>query len=263
MGMTLKREPGYYGRPIEERQAWQQFGRRRFPNYDRFWQAFVTPLISPIAPYIRFTTDVSPEKRRIIRAHQIIFRLFGSIINDKPKNDRDVDWYDGYRFLTLLKRLNLICEYFEDLLLILLSISNDTHNGRQAGKRYVQRLNDRRANIKAMYIIEHPKVVVRASELKAAGEAFDLQVYLPIAKRIRAYRKTVQALESFNRSIEPFAPIPPITKADLLELENIRGSYNSVLELIFDQAYQLLAVINDIYGEQLIPLIKTSSKRLK
>lgn len=261
MSRALRREPGYFGRPIYERQAWQQFGRRRFPNYDRFWQAFVVPLIRPRPLYIMYREGVSLEQRRIIRDHQVIFRLFGSVLNDKPENNQDADWYDGYCFLSLLKRLNLIFDYFEDLLVILPAVGNDTHRGYEVAKQYVQRLNDRQAKIKA-HVIERLKLTVRASELKTIHKSYDLRAYDPIAKRIRTYRDTVQALESFNRSIEidPFAPIPPITKADLLALQSIRGSYNSARELIFDQAYQLLAVINDMYGKQLIPLVKNSPR---
>jgi hypothetical protein len=209
-----------------------------------------------------YLEGVSLEQRRIIRNHQIIFRLFGSILDDKSKKDQDADRYDGYHFLSLLKRLSMICEYFEDLLVILPAVGNDTHRGYRVAKQYVQRLNDRQAKIPA-YVIERPKLTVRASELKKIHKSYDLRAYDPIATQIRTYYEAVKELESFNRNIEIFAPIPPITDADLLELQNIRGSYNSARELITDQAYKLLAVINDIYGKQLIPLVKTAPKVAK
>lgn len=209
MSRTLRRKPGYYGRPLYERQAWKRFGRRRFPNYDSFWQAFVVPLIRPKPYYIKYLEDVTPEQRQIIRLHQRIFRLFYSVYVSKPYSHEPADWFEGRHFLSRLYRLTTICDHFEELLL-LISISPKTTK------------------------------------------------YQAVAEQISSYYKATKALKSFTADfpMTVYDPTPSLTEDDAAELKKILGDYGSVHELITDQADKLLVIINDIYGDRLVPLVE-------
>ena len=269
MSKTLLREPGYYGRPLLERQAWQLYGKAKFPNYDRFWQAFVVPRIRPTAPYIKFLGDVSHVERRIIRLHQVIFRLFNNVYDYKPYTGYRAEWHEEGNFLFSLNALSSICDDVEELILLLLAVSGKALEQQASAKQYVLRLYDRRAKIVAMHVPgkryslsdlpkDPPPVTILPSELKLIRTAYDLHDYSPVAKQIRAYRKAVDTLDTFNidRFMPSHDPLRPITEADAAALQSILGNYSSMHELVVDQADQLLPVIDDLYGKQLISLIK-------
>ena len=269
MSITLLREPGYYGRPLFERQAWQLYGKAKFPNYDRFWQAYVVPRIRPTPPYIKFLDNVTFEERQIIRLHQIIFHRLSNIYDRKPLKNQPTELQKGRRLLFTLDKLNSICDILEKLLLILLASSNETSKENSVAKQYVRRLCDRQARIEAthppgkLYSLDNippypPDVTILLGELKAIHNTYDLQAFSLVAKQIRSDCKIAGSLKSFHANgWMPFQnPIHSITEADRTALQSILGDHDSAHEFVVSQSDQLLATINDLYGKQLLPRVQ-------
>src|ERR1039457_4109468 len=147
MSITVFREPGYYGRPHFERQAWPLFGEQKFSNYERFWQAFVPQRINPITLYIKFLPEISSEERRIIKLNYSILRIFYHIYDYKPSTGMLADWHERGKLIFSLNRLETICDKVDWLLFFVLVVTGELGEQHPVRKGYKQRVAERKANI--------------------------------------------------------------------------------------------------------------------
>jgi hypothetical protein len=287
------RKPGYYGRPEFERQLWPLFGEAKFPNYENFWQTFVPPRTNPKTPYIKFLSEVSRYERRIIQLNYRTLRVFGRVYDDKSYTGRHTEaaWYKERTFIAALDRLNLICSNVDWLLFLCLLKSGKLDEQHSVFVDFQQRVKEHKAKVIAAnapykgrklslddFPPHVPGLTLSPGDLQATKDHYDLSGYHRVEKQLRSYQKRISLLKLYDLAgqfVMFDAPIGSKTDephqreeyrqaaylADQPAIKKIIGDYPTMPDLVQAQADQLIAALNSIWGEQLVPMFSRESSK--
>lgn len=245
-----------------EQLGWPIFGKDKFPNYEIFWQDFVTPITNRSSDIndLHYNSGSTIEEREISSIHYAIFHNFYFIYSGL--NSRINREFFDFSFIKLANT----CDLVEEFLLKLMIFRNQIDSKNEIIIKSISELKMPKLSPeqalkelckRGSYAIP---VIDRLTILK---NYFDLEEYAKLSSSIRHYRNIIaHSWQSFQvddkvprvEYVKEYKDWLKVTNVVKSKNENVRNKmindhFIEMSELIKSETNRLIEIINKLWEE--------------